>query len=377
MITDTLKNAIYTVGINSDEPIMFIDTHIGYDSEDGMGIDGSIFARELMELDQLGKKCINVWINSVGGSIIDGQKIYSAILNSKTKVNTYNMGVCLSIAASIFQAGRKRCMADYSKLMLHPVQNVNDQKALNAFTDSVVTMLSRRTNKTESDVKTMMNMTTWLNASECLEMGLCDEVVNSSDINKPRLQNIATNDYVACKHIMNKAKEEFSINNNKQMKKVANHFKLNADSNEDAIFEAVVASENKLKSDVETATNKYNAELVKSTNLANELTSMKNKFDAMEAENKARIETENANKATVAVAELVKAGKIANTDEAKNEWTELFKVAPEQTAKLAATLTVTKDGNRIDTVTNKVSDLGAGASMAAAMLEIQNKNKAK
>lgn len=368
---------MYTVGINSDEPTMFIDTHIGYDSEDGMGIDGSIFARELMEIDQLGKKCINVWINSTGGSVIEGQKIYSAILNSKTKVNTYNMGVCLSIAASIFQAGRKRYMADYATLMLHPIQNSSDQKALNAFTDSVVTMLSRRTNKSDSDIRVMMNMTTWLNASECLEMGLCDEVIYSSDINKPRLQNVATNDYLACKHIMNKAKEEFQINNNKTMKKVANHFKLNVDSTEDAIFEAVLASENKLKSDVEAATNKYSAELAKSTNLANQLSELTNKFNTMEAENKARISAETASKAVTFVAELVKAGKIANTDEAKNEWTEMYKAAPDATTKIANTLSTSKVGKHIETSENKVSDLGPGAAMAAAMLEIQNKNKAK
>ncbi len=371
MITDTLKNAMYTVGINSDEPIMFIDTHIGYDSEDGMGIDGSVFARELMELDQLGKKCINVWINSVGGSIIDSQKIYSAILNSKTKVNTYNMGVCLSSAASIFQAGRKRYMADYSKLMLHPVQNSSDPKSYQAFTDSIITMLSRRTNKSESDIKVMMNQTTWLSANECQEMGLCDEVVNSAEINKPRLQNVATNDYIACKHIMNKAKEEFS-NNNKQMKKVANHFKLNADSNEDAIFEAVVASENKLKSDVETAQNKFKEELVKSTNLTKELEALKNKFSEMEAENKARIDAENASKATSFVADLVKAGKIANTDDAKNEWTELYKAAPNETEKLAKTLSVSKEGKRIET---NGTTKEPGASMAAAMLKIANKTK--
>ena len=35
---------------------MLINSHIGFDEEDGMGIDGNIFQKELLYLDTLGKK---------------------------------------------------------------------------------------------------------------------------------------------------------------------------------------------------------------------------------------------------------------------------------------------------------------------------------
>ena len=59
---------------------MLINTHIGFDETDGMGVDGAQFQRELLYLDSLGKKRIQVWINSIGGSVMEGYNIELAIL---------------------------------------------------------------------------------------------------------------------------------------------------------------------------------------------------------------------------------------------------------------------------------------------------------
>ncbi len=93
-----VSNFIYTIDVESDEPIMLINKHIGNDDQLGQGIDGSIFQAELLRLDTMGKKRIQVWISSEGGIVMDGYKIYNAILKSKTKVDTYNVGICASIA---------------------------------------------------------------------------------------------------------------------------------------------------------------------------------------------------------------------------------------------------------------------------------------
>ena len=90
---------MYTVDTSADEPIMLINSHIGFDPEDGMGVDGAQFQRELLELDSMGKKRIQVWINSPGGNVMDGYNIFSAICDSKTPVDTYAKGVVASIAS--------------------------------------------------------------------------------------------------------------------------------------------------------------------------------------------------------------------------------------------------------------------------------------
>ena len=116
----------YVVNPDSDEPIMLIDKHIGFDEKDGQGIDGAIFCRELIELDSLNKKSIKVWINSEGGIVMDGYNIYNAILKTKTKVDTVCVGIAASISAVIFQAGRNRIMNEYALLMYHNPYGGND-----------------------------------------------------------------------------------------------------------------------------------------------------------------------------------------------------------------------------------------------------------
>ena len=119
---------IYCIDENIDEPIMLINTHIGFDEENGQGIDGAQFQRELLYLDGLGKKRIQVWINSIGGVVMDGYNIASAILKTKTPVDTYNVGMSASIAGVIFMCGRNRIMLDYAQFMMHPASGTKDKK---------------------------------------------------------------------------------------------------------------------------------------------------------------------------------------------------------------------------------------------------------
>jgi ATP-dependent protease ClpP protease subunit len=56
---------------------------------------GDLFQAELLALDQMEKKRIQVWINSPGGSVMDGYNMYNAMLKTKTKVDTYCVGIAL------------------------------------------------------------------------------------------------------------------------------------------------------------------------------------------------------------------------------------------------------------------------------------------
>src|SRR5690348_5015887 len=111
-MTDVLYNNhfwLYTVDPDAERPVMLINTHIGFDEAEGFGVMGDAFQRELLQLDALcienNKGPIQVWINSPGGIVTDGMSIYSAILKSTTKVDTYCVGMAASIAGVIFQAG--------------------------------------------------------------------------------------------------------------------------------------------------------------------------------------------------------------------------------------------------------------------------------
>lgn len=326
---------------------MVIDKHIGFNEVDGFGIMGDAFAKELMALDAMQPKCIDMWINSVGGGVLDGMNIYNAMLKSKTPVDTYCVGIAASIAGVIFQGGRKRYMADYSKLMYHNPYGGDDDKSLDALRDSLVQMVCSRTAKAEDEVRKMMNRTTWIAADEALQNGFCDEVQHSGESNKKRASKAADAKalWSVGKEIVNKDIEtSYQKNSNIfSMKKVNNRLNLNPEATEEAVVLEIDKIENKVKDQATEIQNNLAAIKAKDDELAKaktELEDAKNKVAALEAkakadeeaktkadeEAKAKAEAEDAAKAKNMVEGYVKDGRIKNDATVIKEWTDNCKV---------------------------------------------------
>lgn len=253
-------NFIYTVNADSDEPVMLINKHIGCDEADGEGILGDVFQKEIMALDAMHKKRIQVWINSPGGLVTDGYDIYNSILRTQTRVDTRVTGMACSIAAVIFQAGHCRTMCDYGILMFHnPYAPDGSSTPLTAImTESIATMIEARCNMPAADVQAMMDRTTFMDAPEALRLGLCDAIEPSGHLNKPLLAATAaaTSPKAYWKQANNITNKLFEKNN---MKKVANKLGLTGDADEQLIVDAINAMQNKLK-DAGTLTQKKEEE---------------------------------------------------------------------------------------------------------------------
>lgn len=324
----------YVHNIESDEPVMLINKHIGFDEQDGMGIDGSLFQEELMQLDAMGKKRIQVWINSVGGLVMDGYNIVSAIQKTKTPVDTYCQGMAASIAGVIFQAGRRRIMSDYGILMYHNpyAGDVTESPLLNSMRDSLNTLIRSKCNMTEDQVQRMMDRTSYIMADEAVQMGLCDAVEHSVKLNAKYLPRTSNKEdglrlYEAANRVLNKI---FEHKTTQKMQKVTNKLKLNADANEDSILTAIEAVEN--RAEAAEAQNKKSAEEMadmkaKMDELKNQYDSLKEQYDAAqnkvkEAEDaaKAAEEAAMAEKAENLVKEAVVAGKVKNEDAVVASW---------------------------------------------------------
>lgn len=328
---------LYTVDETSDEPIMLIDRHVGYDAEDGYGIMGDMFQRELLALDGMNKKRIQIWINSPGGVVADGYSIYNAMLKTKTKVDTYNIGIAASISAVIFQGGRTRYMADYSKLMYHNPYGGDDAKGLDAVRDSLITMISSRTGKTDDEVKKIMNKTTWIGADEAKETGFCDVVEDSAEKNKKRVIESPEEAKAFWSYSNKILNSILNIEKKADMKKIANKLNLNPEATEDSMVAEIDTISNKLKkaeSDVvnkETDLKKKQEELdalnKKVTDLTNEMDSMKAKAKTdeeakakAEKEAKTKAEAEEEGKAKNMIEGFAAAGRIKNEAEVIAEW---------------------------------------------------------
>lgn len=75
------------------------------------------------DIDIEDREPIRLYINSPGGSVIDGFSLIDCIKLSKTPVYTINLGMCFSMALLVFMAGHKRFSFPHSEFLLHDGQS--------------------------------------------------------------------------------------------------------------------------------------------------------------------------------------------------------------------------------------------------------------
>jgi ATP-dependent Clp protease protease subunit len=363
---------------------MLINKHIGMDSDytdedgnlikgEGMGIDGSIFQAELLQLDSMGKKRIQVWINSPGGVVTDGYDIYSTILKTKTPVDTYCVGTAASIAGVIFQAGRKRIMTDYSWLMYHNPFGGDNNDTIKTMTDSIITMISERCKMTTEEVKSMMDRTTYILADEAKIMNLCDEVERSSESNTKYLKKIS-NSLVFHKEC-NKILNFILINQNPtEMIKVTMKLGLNEGTPENAIVDAITAIQNKAdKAELELQEVKNKAKEKEQAD-ESEMDKLKAKIAKMEAD-KAKNDSELEDcKAKLAAVEKDKLkaeedAKDALAEDKIKNFAKIGRIKNEEAVILQWKLTAKKIG--LEEVTNMIESLPLNKEAAIVPTEIK------
>lgn len=386
MIPETF---LYTVDPSADEPIMLIDKHIGFDEVEGFGIMGDLFQKELLALDGMGKKCIQVWINSPGGIVSDGYNIYNSMLKSKTPVDTYCTGMCASIAGVFFQAGRKRVMADYGQLMYHDPYGGDDDKGLAAIRDSLATMIASRCGKSEEDIKAIMSQTTWISANEALENGFCDEVQHSGQINKKRGASVNTDAKAFWKESAVITNSLLPANQthtkNFDMKKIANRLRLNSEASEDSIVEAIDSLERsntelqtQVKNHLSEIQNKKNSleeQEKKISDLEEELDKAKAELEEIKEkaknaaeEQEKKEEEDKAAKAKNLIDGFVQQGRIKNDSAIINSWIEKAKVDLEGVKNLLETLPLNKTATKIET-SSTTAEFKGGSVIANVMAQ--------
>lgn len=227
-------------------PVILIDRHIGNDPIYGQGITGADFVRELNFIENSGHTVCEVWINTVGGSVLDGMDIYNAIANSTITVNTRNVGVAASTGGWLLQAGKKRIGNYYAQLMMHNTSG-GDDKGRNALDESIVSMLSVRCSKSEKWIKDRMGEEVWINAEDGMNKhGLYDEVDYNCGVEVKEMFENKTPfaAYNQLRSVVNKLIEEPK---KIKMKKVMNALNLNEDANEESVLKEVDALKEQIK----------------------------------------------------------------------------------------------------------------------------------
>lgn len=371
---------LYTVDEFAEEPIMLINQHIGDLDGMGVGIIGSQFESELLALDsgKYGdKKRIKVFINSVGGSVMEGMSIYNAILRSECKVDTYCTGVAASIAAVIFQAGKRRYIADYGRLMIHNPGGADaGSDEYNAMKTALVTMMQTRNSKnaTDENISQMMNRTTWMKAQECIDKGFADCMEPSATLNKRRMEQAT--DVTAMWQVGNEILNSAITPKFIKMSKVTNFLKLNDDANEESILTAITDMHTKL-SEKETALTTAQNTLTekerllteatnKVTELETEVTNFKNAATAAE-------DLQKTQEATAEIGKFVNLGKIKNDATVIAKWVNSYKTDPSGVKEMLEALPAYKKAPVTFGKETLPTEVTNHYSMAAQMGQIASK----
>lgn len=229
----------YSINLNTRNPIMLLDQQIGLDA-DGTGIDASQFMRELLSLDQIGFDDITIMINSYGGYVSEGQQIFTAILNCKTKIKTQVMGVAASIAAVIFEAGAQRVVYDYSVLMFHPPLG-GSEESLVVFKEAIMAMCAK-TKLPKKKISEIMDNETWMNGNDPKYFGTFWDLM---------LETGKVSNKVEIDMVMNSARELIDqIKNDNDMDiRIKEKLDLPIDSTDDEVLAKI--DELKVKNEVE------------------------------------------------------------------------------------------------------------------------------
>jgi ATP-dependent Clp protease, protease subunit len=85
-----------------------------------------IAAKSLRFLALINKKPIKVYINTMGGNVLDGLTIYDTIkyVAKKMPVETIATGVCMSMGVIILQAGTRRYSMPNTRFLIHELHTV-------------------------------------------------------------------------------------------------------------------------------------------------------------------------------------------------------------------------------------------------------------
>lgn len=145
-------------------------------------------AQTIQELNKISySKPIYIFLDSPGGSVIDGNILVSAIESSKAPVYTICHRICASMAAVIHQYGNKRMMIDRSVLMFHQASagskgTIEEMKSMTDFLKNYIEKTERyianRAGIPYDKYKVMNMENIWIDSEDATAQKFNDEIVN-------------------------------------------------------------------------------------------------------------------------------------------------------------------------------------------------------
>lgn len=141
------------------------------------------------------KRDIQMFINSPGGSVIDGMGIYDTMQYVSPDVATICTGMAASMGAVLLSAGKtgKRSCLRHSRVMIHqPSGGMQGQfsdmeisyKLISKLREELYEIMAHHTGKTFDEIAKDSDRDNWMTSYEAKEYGLVDEVLDRTNPKK-------------------------------------------------------------------------------------------------------------------------------------------------------------------------------------------------
>jgi len=156
----------------------------------------NVIQAQLLFLESMDpKRDIQIFINSPGGSVIDGLGIYDTMQYVSPDIGTICTGLAASMGAVLLAAGTKgkRTCLQHSRVMIHqPSGGMQGQftdmeisyKLIKGMKSELYEILSHHTGKPLDIIEKDCDRDNWMSASEAREYGLVDEVLTRDNPRK-------------------------------------------------------------------------------------------------------------------------------------------------------------------------------------------------
>lgn len=135
---------------------------------------------------------LDVEINSPGGSVFEGHRIYNALRQISSRgveVTTTVNGLAASMGSVILMAGDKRRMTPGSRIMIHDASTMAYGNAatlkksadlLESISAEIAGVYSERTGGDKESIRNLMLAETWMTAKEAKSHNFIDEILDAS-----------------------------------------------------------------------------------------------------------------------------------------------------------------------------------------------------
>lgn len=138
-----------------------------------------------------GASHINVHISSPGGSVDDALAMHDFLKSYPATVHAYLTGVVASAATFLSAAADKVHMSENALYMIHNVwswavgtadEMRKEADTIDKFEERIIAIYQRKTGLRKSQIKSMLDEETWMDADEARSHGFVDKVVEASKL---------------------------------------------------------------------------------------------------------------------------------------------------------------------------------------------------